>query len=99
MSRVPDFDDLVGKEVPEGERQRLRRAHDLLVQAGPRPSSPPRRTPCRGRNESQRQPRKPMQHRTLLLAAALATAAVLGFVLGQSSGPARARTRSTPCAS
>jgi hypothetical protein len=37
-----------------------------------------------------------MQHRTLLLAAALATAAVLGFVLGQSSGPSSSSTSIDP---
>src|SRR3981081_3657293 len=35
-----------------------------------------------------------MQHRALLLAAALATAAVLGFVLGQSSGPSSSSSAS-----
>jgi hypothetical protein len=92
VSRAPDFDDLVGKEVPEEERERLRRAHDLLVQAGPPPELSPAQDSVPWPDESQRQPRKPMQHRTLLLAAALATAAVLGFVLGQSSGPSSSST-------
>lgn len=88
MSGVPDFDDLVGKEeVPEEERQRLRRAHDLLVQAGPPPELSPELEAVAWPEDSQRTPRKPGQQRLLLLAAALATAAVLGFVLGQSSGP------------
>jgi hypothetical protein len=34
--RAPDFDELVG-DVPADERERLRRAHDLLVAAGPPP--------------------------------------------------------------
>jgi Anti-sigma-K factor rskA, C-terminal len=37
----PDFDELVGTEVPEEERARLRRAHELLVAAGPLPELPP----------------------------------------------------------
>jgi hypothetical protein len=87
MSRVPDFDDLVGTDVPEEERQRLRRAHDLLVQAGPPPELSPELDAVQWPEDSQRLPGKPRQQRLLLLAAALATAAVLGFVLGQSSGP------------
>lgn len=55
--RAPDFDELVG-DAPAEERERMRRAHDLLVAAGPPPelpasiSSPPvrafprRRTPA-----------------------------------------------------
>jgi hypothetical protein len=33
--RRPDFDELVGQDVPQEERARLRRVHDLLVAAGP----------------------------------------------------------------
>jgi hypothetical protein len=36
----PDFDELVG-EVDPGERRRLRRAHDLLIAAGPPAELPP----------------------------------------------------------
>jgi hypothetical protein len=35
----PDFDDLVGRDIDEGERARLERVHDLLVAAGPPPES------------------------------------------------------------
>ena len=87
MSRVPNFDDLVGREVPDDERERLRRAHDLLIQAGPPPELSPEQDAVPWPEESQQLFRKPRQQRMLLLAAALATAAVLGFVLGQSSGP------------
>jgi hypothetical protein len=41
MSRTPDFDELVGEDVPPEERARLRRAHDALLQAGPPPELPP----------------------------------------------------------
>ncbi|HET9674619.1 MAG TPA: hypothetical protein VFP31_07375, partial [Gaiellaceae bacterium] len=37
--KAPDFDELVG-DVPADERERLRRAHDLLVSAGPPPELP-----------------------------------------------------------
>jgi hypothetical protein len=35
MTRVPDFDELVGADVGRDEQERLRRVHDLLIQAGP----------------------------------------------------------------
>ena len=41
MSKVPDFDQLIGTDVPAEERARLRRAHDALLQAGPPPELPP----------------------------------------------------------
>jgi hypothetical protein len=33
--RAPDFDELIGDDVDEVERARLRRVHDMLVAAGP----------------------------------------------------------------
>ena len=38
---TPDFDELVGSDLEPDERDRLRRAHDLLVAAGPLPELPP----------------------------------------------------------
>jgi len=38
---TPEFDDLIGGDVPAAERERLRRAHDLLVAAGPPAELPP----------------------------------------------------------
>jgi hypothetical protein len=38
---TPEFEDLVGADLPAEERERLRRAHDLLVAAGPLPELPP----------------------------------------------------------
>ena len=40
MSNVPDFDELIGADVPAEERARLRRAHDALLRAGPPPELP-----------------------------------------------------------
>jgi hypothetical protein len=37
---TPDFDELVGTDLDPTERARLRRAHDLLVAAGPLPELP-----------------------------------------------------------
>ena len=38
---TPDFDELVGNDLGSEERDRLRRAHELLVAAGPLPELPP----------------------------------------------------------
>ena len=88
MSRIPDFDDLVGQDVPSEERARLYRAHRLLVDAGPPPELSPdleavpwpddALAPVFGR----RGKRRP---RPMLLAAAIATALVLGLILGQAT--------------
>src|SRR5207237_772064 len=40
-TRPPDFDDLVGGEVPREERARLHRVHELLVQADQPPELSP----------------------------------------------------------
>jgi len=87
MTRGPEFDDLIGQDVPPEERARLYRTHELLVQAGPPPELSPEMEavpwpddalqPLWGRRREGR------QRRPLLLAAALATAAVVGFLLGQ----------------
>jgi hypothetical protein len=41
MPKEPDFRDLVGDDLAEEERARLKRVHDLLVAAGPPPELPP----------------------------------------------------------
>jgi len=41
LTREPDFNELVGEDVPAAETDRLRRAHDLLLAAGPLPELPP----------------------------------------------------------
>lgn len=40
MSRGPDFRDLVGDDLSPDEEARLRRAHELLIAAGPSPELP-----------------------------------------------------------
>lgn len=87
MTRAPDFDDLVGKEVPNEERARLLRAHRLLVEAGPPPELSPELDSVPWPEDSQLPLLRPKQRRPLLLAAAIATAIGIGFVLGQSTGP------------
>jgi hypothetical protein len=82
MTRPPEFDELIGAEVPARERERLERVHDLLVAAGPPPELSPeleagpdmlvtyRKRPHKG----------PRPRRMLLLAAALVV--VIGAFLG-----------------
>ena len=89
MTPDPDFDELVGIDMAPGERDRLRRAHDLLLEAGPPPELSPEMEavpwpedalqPLLGRR------RRPKGRRALLLAAALVTAVVVGFVLGEAT--------------
>jgi hypothetical protein len=85
MTRAPDFDDLVGKDVPDEERARLLQAHRLLVEAGPPPELSPEMDSVPWPEDSQMPLLKPKQRRPLLLAAAIATAIGIGFVLGQST--------------
>jgi hypothetical protein len=90
MTRTPDFDELVGKEVPAEERERLRRTHELLLEAGPPPElSPVLETVPRIEETPRwfRQRKKRVVRRVVLLAAALATAAALGFMFGHSTNP------------
>jgi hypothetical protein len=90
VKRVPDFDDLVGNDLPEGERERLRRTHELLVQAGPPPELSPELETVPWPEESLaplwERKKKPLTRRPVLLAATLATAVLVGLVLGRASG-------------
>ena len=79
MSDPPNFDELIGPELPPDDRERLRRVHELLVAAGPPPempelhASPPVRAHPRRRVAA------------LLIAAALALAAFgAGWLVGGS---------------
>jgi hypothetical protein len=78
VSVAPNFDELVGPEVPSEDRERLRRVHELLVAAGPPPEMP----------ELHASPAVPAHPRrrvaALLIAAALALAAfVAGWLVGR----------------
>ena len=76
----PDFDDLIGDGVTPTERERLRRAHEALLVAGPPPDLPAglAQPPAVGRRPSP----------VLLLAAALAVAAAFlgGWFVGGAGG-------------
>jgi hypothetical protein len=89
MRPVPDFDELVGRDLPEEERERLRRAHELLVQAGPPAELSPELDAVPWPEEALAPlgltRRAGNKRSPLLLAAALATAGLLGFVVGQGA--------------
>ena len=90
MTRTPDFDELVGTDVPAEERERLRRTHELLVEAGPPPELSPTLEQVPRIEETPRwfrQRKKRLIRRVVLLAAALGTAAALGFLFGHSTNP------------
>jgi hypothetical protein len=85
MTRVPDFDHLVGPDVEGDERERLRRVHDLLLQAGPPAElSPEVESGPTLAMTIGRAPRK-MSRRIVLLAAAIALVAV-AFLAGYTTG-------------
>jgi hypothetical protein len=84
----PDFDELVGNDLPAEERDRLRRAHELLIEAGP----PPELSPAM---ESVPWPddalgslwgrKKAARRRPLLAFTVLATAVLIGFLIGHAT--------------
>jgi hypothetical protein len=79
--RTPDFDELVGAELPAAERARLRRVHDLLVAAGPPPELSPRLDTPPSAGTVHALPRRRL--RVLAVAAALG---VLVFAVGYLAG-------------
>ena len=88
--KQPDFDDLIPADVAPEERARLYRTHELLVQAGPPPELSPELDAVPWPEDSLqpligRKRKAGNARRVLLLAAALATALVVGLLLGQAT--------------
>jgi anti-sigma-K factor RskA len=86
--RPPDFDELVGGDLEPNERERLRRVHDLLLEAGPPPELPPALEP-RAEGSVVVPIRRPSRRRMAvagILAAALAAVIFGAGVLVGGSG-------------
>jgi hypothetical protein len=84
---APDFDELIGEDVPAGERQHMLGAHEALLIAGAPPELPPglERAP----NPEPKVSFLPNRRRYTALAAAAAIALVAlmgGFAWGQKHG-------------
>lgn len=80
MNGPPDFDELVGAPLAAGERERLLRVHELLIEAGPPPDL---------KTESAVVPLRPRRRRAALVAIAAALGLGLfaaGWVVGERSG-------------
>jgi hypothetical protein len=85
MTRVPDFNELVGRDVDGEDYERLRNVHELLIQAGPPAELSPEieSGPTLGMTLG-RAPRK-RRRSVALLAAAIALVA-LAFLAGYITG-------------
>lgn len=94
MTRNPDFDELVGTDLEPRERERLRRVHDLLVQAGPPPELSPEIEAGPTLAMTLGAPQRRFRHRFMLLAAAIALLAIAflgGYLARGNGGDATAR--------
>src|SRR5262249_46114222 len=91
MTHEPNFEELVGEDLPIEEETRLRRAHEMLLAAGPMTELPPsleeptigeRERPRQNENVYQLLPRR-RAGAALALAAAIALIAFIGgYVVG-----------------
>lgn len=89
MTPGPNFDELIGQDVPSAERERLRHVHELLLEAGPPPElSPeieagPTLAMTLGRQKRERHVRGRV---SMLLAAAVAVTVVFigGYITGNT---------------
>jgi len=87
---TPDFEELVGKDLGSAERERLLRAHNLLIAAGPLPELPPSLVDPRATRDEESTFFNRRRNATVaLLAAALAAAAFgIGYLTGDRGGDA-----------
>jgi hypothetical protein len=85
----PDFDDLIERDVPPEERARLYRTHELIMRAGPPAELSPELEAVPWPDDALHplfgKRREHKARRPVLLAAALATAIFVGFLLGQAT--------------
>ena len=92
-----NFDELIGPEVEGAERERLRRVHELLVEAGPPPEMTPELEagPTLALTIGGRRPKVKARRRVMLLAATvavLALAFLAGYLTGNGGGTSAVRT-------
>jgi hypothetical protein len=85
MTRLPKFEDLVGPDLDRSEQERLRRVHDLLLQAGPPPELSPEIEGGPTLAMTLGRPRRKRARSVMLLAAAL-TLVTLAFLAGYLTG-------------
>ena len=84
-----DFDELIGDDLPDAERARLRRVHDMLVAAGPPPELPAslENPPARPtKSEIPYFPRRRWAAGALAAAALAAAAFGGGYLVGHDGG-------------
>ena len=86
MTRPPEFEDLIDAEVEPGERDRLRRGHELLVTAGPPPELSPELEAGPDLRVTYRYRKRPGYARRAALLAAAAIIVLLAFLGGYISG-------------
>ena len=89
MTRGVDFDELM-EDADPGDRERLRRVHDMLVAAGPPAELPPEieAGPTLAMTLGRRRSARRMKRRVALLAAAIVILLVAGrMLLGLTWGP------------
>jgi hypothetical protein len=79
LTHEPNFDELIGTEATGTERERLRHAHELLVQAGPPPELPPSLQKAPSFGVFSLQQRRVVKRRALVLLAAALSVAVVFF--------------------
>jgi hypothetical protein len=85
--KPPEFEDLVGPDVPPEDRERLEHVHNLLVEAGPPPELPLSlaEAPSRGLDAAPMVLPRRRIGATIALAAAIALVAFIGgLVIGYS---------------
>jgi hypothetical protein len=92
----PDFDELIGDDVPPAQRERLQNVHELLLAAGPPPELPaslvnPPERPTK--SEIPYFPRRRWAAGALVAAAIAAAAFGGGYLVGHSGGNSFAAKR------
>lgn len=94
---TPDFFDLVGDEGTPEELAQLRRAHDMLVAAGPPPELSPRLAEApRAESRSSMLPRRRRGAAFLLAAAVVASAFGIGLLIGDRDSSGFTQSRAVP---